>query len=59
MPNKAFIGEETENKKEEEEEEEERTKGDDDNGGKNRGGLAKGGENMRGGIDRFASKGDN
>ena len=59
MLNEAFIGKETENKKKKEEEEEKKRRGDDNDGGKNSGGGAKRGKNMRGGIDRSASKGDN
>ena len=58
MPDEAFLGKETENNKKEEEEEEKR-KGDDDDGGKNSIGGVERGDNMRGVIDRSASKGDN
>ena len=58
MPDEEFIGKETDNKKRKKEEEEKR-KGDDNDGGKNSGSGAKRGDNMRGGIYRSASKGEN
>ena len=58
MPNEEFLGKETENKKKKEEEEDKIT-GNGNDGGKNSGGSTKKGKNMRGGIDRSASKGDN
>ena len=58
IPDKEFICKETDNNKNKEEEEE-KSKKENDDGDNNRGGGAKREKNMRGGIDRFASKGDN
>ena len=58
MSDEAFIGKEKENKKKKKEEGEKR-KGDGNAGGKSSGVGAKRRKKMRGGIDRFASKGDN
>ena len=59
MPDEAFLIKETDNNKKKEDEEDEKSKGDGNDGGKNSSGGVKRGKNMRGGIDRYASKGDN
>ena len=59
MPNEAFLGKGTDNRNKKEYEEEDNSKGYANDGCKNSGGGAKTGNKMRGGIDRYASKGDN
>ena len=56
MPDEAFLGKETQNKNNKDEEEKNRNV-DSDDGGNNSVDGTKRVENMRGGIDRYSSKG--
>ena len=58
MHEEVFLGKEMENKKKKDEEEDKR-KGNGEDGNKKIGSGAKRGKKMRGGIYRYASKGDN